>query len=83
MIDTTLTRTYLGDGLYADFDGFHIRLMANGYGPGATDTVYLEPEALLALQQWIAAGHRDHVTGRTFKDTFDLERRQKRHAGDT
>lgn len=38
-------RKYLGDGLYADFDGYQIVLAANN---GITDTnvVYLEPEVL-------------------------------------
>jgi hypothetical protein len=39
---------YLGDGLYADFDGFHILLKANSPA-NPTDTVYLEPAVFAAL----------------------------------
>lgn len=38
-------REYLGDGLYADFDGYQILLAANN-GITDTDVVYLEPEVL-------------------------------------
>uniref|UniRef100_A0A6M3KSZ0 Uncharacterized protein n=1 Tax=viral metagenome TaxID=1070528 RepID=A0A6M3KSZ0_9ZZZZ len=36
---------YLGDGLYADFDGYQILLSANDRvdGSGSTDQVALEP----------------------------------------
>jgi hypothetical protein len=36
---------YLGDGLYASFDGFQIVLKANSE-TNPTDTVYLEPFVL-------------------------------------
>jgi|FreactTroBogLake_1042271.scaffolds.fasta_scaffold47688_1 hypothetical protein len=38
-------RKYLGDGLYADFDGYHIILAANN-GFIDTNVVYLESEVL-------------------------------------
>ena len=38
-------REYLGDGLYADFDGYQILLAANN-GIRDTNIVYLEPEVL-------------------------------------
>jgi hypothetical protein len=42
-------KTYLGDSVYADFlDGFMICLTTeNGLGP--SNTIYLEPEVMLAL----------------------------------
>jgi hypothetical protein len=39
-------KDYLGDGVYAEFDGFGIVLMAN---VPTTDVIYLEPEVLDAL----------------------------------
>lgn len=46
------TPTYLGDGLYADFDGYQIKLMANSY-EFPTDTVYLDPNVTEALLKYI------------------------------
>lgn len=44
-------RTYLGDGVYAYFDGYGIELQANDpYNP--TDTIYLEPIVLGALVEF-------------------------------
>ena len=40
--------SYLGDGLYAIFDGFGIWLHANDHAD-PTDKVYLEPSVLEAL----------------------------------
>jgi len=46
-------KKYLGDGLYADFDGHHIVLSAeNGFS--ATDTVYLDPNVYDALTKYVA-----------------------------
>lgn len=41
---------YLGDGVYASFDGFQIRLEAN---VPATDTIYLDSETASALYSYI------------------------------
>ena len=40
--------SYLGDGLYAVFDGFGIWLLVNSY-EDPTDKVYLEPDVFQAL----------------------------------
>jgi len=41
-------KDYLGDSVYADFDGFHIVLTTeNGYGP--SNTIALDPTVLKAL----------------------------------
>ena len=41
-------KVYLGDSVYADFNGFMIVLTTeNGLGP--SNTIYLEPEVMLAL----------------------------------
>jgi hypothetical protein len=46
---------YLGDGLYADFDGYHIILSANDrvVGPDSTDIVALCPDVVQALTRYI------------------------------
>jgi hypothetical protein len=44
--------TYLGDGLYATFDGWSIELYASN-GKYKTDCVYLEPEVLNAFEKYI------------------------------
>jgi hypothetical protein len=49
-------RSYLGDGLYVDFDGYQIVLTAED-GKRATNTVYLEPSTYAALLRW----HRDTI----------------------
>ena len=40
--------TYLGDGVYAVFDGFGIELRATNY-ENPTDIIYLEPLVLKSL----------------------------------
>jgi hypothetical protein len=46
---------YLGDGLYADFDGYQIILSANDRvdGPGSTDKVALEPGVINAFMRYV------------------------------
>lgn len=50
------TKTYLGDGLYASHDGFQVKLTAEN-GVTATNTVYLEPEVVLALVKFLRANN--------------------------
>jgi hypothetical protein len=45
--------TYLGDGLYAEFDGFQVKLYASN-GVTHTNVVYLEPGVLQSFLTWIA-----------------------------
>ena len=44
--------TYLGDGLYASFDGWQILLRAPR--EGGDHVVGLEPDVYRSLQEWIA-----------------------------
>lgn len=45
---------YLGDGLYADFDGFQICLAANDRAKGSpTDKVYLESKVIKSFLVYI------------------------------
>jgi hypothetical protein len=43
---------HLGDGVYADFDGYHIILTANN-PRDETRRVYLEPQVVMALIRYI------------------------------
>jgi hypothetical protein len=46
-------RDYLGDSVYAGFDGYNIVLTTeNGYGP--TNTIALEPQVLRTLDNYRA-----------------------------
>jgi hypothetical protein len=45
-------KTYLGDAVYADFDGWYIVLTTEDGGPVPTNTVYLEPDVLDALIEY-------------------------------
>ena len=43
---------YLGDGLYVEWDGYYVKLMANDqHNP--TDTVYLEDNVLATFMKYI------------------------------
>ena len=47
-----MPKTYLGDSVYADFNGFHVVLtVENGYGP--TETIALEDTVILALNEYV------------------------------
>jgi len=49
----TDTMDYLGDGVYAVYDGFGIWLYANDHrAEFATDKIYLEPSVLGALESF-------------------------------
>ena len=43
---------YLGDGLYAEYDGWQIRLYAHN-GVSHTNEVFLEPDVLAAFQRYV------------------------------
>ena len=43
-------REYLGDGVYASYDGFHVKLEAN---IPTTDTIYLDPYVVSALKRYL------------------------------
>lgn len=46
-------KTYLGDGVYAGHDGYHIVLTAEN-GLAVTNTVYLDPGVWANLQRTVA-----------------------------
>lgn len=45
------SKTYLGDAVYADFDGIHIILTTED-GISTTNTIFLEPAVLEALNRY-------------------------------
>jgi hypothetical protein len=47
-----MEKQYLGDGLYASYDGYQVTLKANSE-TNPTDTVYLDPHVLFALLNFI------------------------------
>lgn len=54
-------KDYLGDGVYADYDGFAIVLTTEN-GIENANTIYLEPHVLTALNRYV-----EHI-GRTIED---------------
>lgn len=42
---------YLGDGVYVEMDGYHVKLMANS-ASFPSDIIYLEPSVVEALKQY-------------------------------
>lgn len=45
-------KEYLGDSVYAEFDGYNVILTTNNYGPD-TNTIYLEPNVIEKLNNFI------------------------------
>jgi len=54
-----LPKEYLGDGLYANFDGFQIELTAEN-GLNITDTVALEPSVYKRLREYAKAINKEY-----------------------
>lgn len=44
-------KAYIGDGVYADFDGFNIVLTTEN-GVEVTNTIFLEPEVFMSLLKY-------------------------------
>lgn len=62
-------KDYLGDGVYADFDGFQITLTTEN-GIDVTNTIVLEPEVMAALKNYEVRVIRrsEHEIARELKD---------------
>lgn len=52
-------KEYLGDGVYAVFDGYMIKLRANDF-KNPTSQIYLEPEVLAALNRFAERMKKQH-----------------------
>jgi phosphosulfolactate phosphohydrolase-like enzyme len=63
-IEFTGTRTeYLGDGLYASFDGFQLWLETTN-GVEITNRIALEPSVMAALSVYVDKVFNDRMKGR-------------------
>jgi hypothetical protein len=54
--------TYLGDGLYADFDGYNVEIFASN-GIIRTNRVFLEPCVLETFLRWVEALKKGPANG--------------------
>lgn len=72
-------KTYLGDSVYAEFDGYHIVLTTeNGFGP--SNTICLEDSVLRALIQFAdSLKTRPKVTIDPCPSPFDIESSGVKH----
>ena len=56
MNQRTSLKEYLGDSVYADFDGYHIILTTeNGYPDDPRNRIALEPEVIIKLLRYRAS----------------------------
>ncbi len=46
-----IVRRYLGDGVYVDYDGYHVVLMTKD-GVQVTNRILLDPDAWTSLDKW-------------------------------
>jgi hypothetical protein len=46
-------KTYLGDGVYSEFDGYQIKLTTEIGSLPPTNTIYLEPDVVINLMEHI------------------------------
>lgn len=46
-------KTYLGDSVYAEFDGHEVTLTTENDINGPSNTIVLEPEVYAALVAWV------------------------------
>ena len=44
--------TYLGDGVYVEFDGYHIKLTTSD-GISDTNTIYLDNNVTISFETWL------------------------------
>ena len=48
-----MSKTYLGDAVYAELNKYGQIVLTTGSGRGPSNTIYLEPEAYLALTEYV------------------------------
>ena len=63
-------KTYLGDGVYSEFDGHQIKLTTENGSLEPTNTIYLEPETCVNLMEHM---HRVSLYGSLKKAVDDFE----------
>lgn len=59
-----MSKRYLGDGVYADHDGWHIVLTTED-GTRETNVIYIEPLVLAELEHFIAEVKKHMEGGNT------------------
>lgn len=64
---TVIEKAYIGDGVYADFDGYHIVLTTEG-GGNMSNRIYLDPQVLQGLD-----AYRERVLKALSAPTNDIE----------
>lgn len=53
------SKVYLGDSVYAEHDGFGIKLTTeNGRPTDPSNSIYMEPQVLAGLMSYMKAGER-------------------------
>lgn len=51
----TMNKDYLGDSVYAEWDGYHVVLTTeNGFPTDPSNRIALDPDVLAALQRYVA-----------------------------
>jgi hypothetical protein len=55
-----MSKIYLGDGVYAEFDGYHIVLTTEN-GIETTNTIYLEPPVVRGLEEFIKGTNKSRI----------------------
>lgn len=60
-----MSKTYLGDAVYAEADGYGGIMLTTEDGVSTTNSIYLEPEVIASFSKWMANGCRDWNTNMT------------------
>lgn len=58
-MNTDWNKSYLGDGVYAEFDGFSIWLRAES--PDSEFAICLAPDVIVALNRFFAQAKQDSI----------------------
>ena len=62
MVDNMSNKQYLGDGVYADYDGYMLILTTED-GENILNTIYLEPEVYVALVRYVEYLRQKNMRG--------------------
>ncbi len=78
-----MNKTYLGDGLYASFDGFAVHVTTErtfGFGIGTVEVeIVLEPETMKALEDYWELVHKPAKQPSVYDDMTE-EQKAEAHA---
>ena len=60
-----MTKDYLGDSVYADFDGYHVILTTeNGHPDDPRNRIFLEPSVISGLQEYAKRARAEYKRNR-------------------